>query len=136
MKIRILLFTCLFSAAALCARANGNDGNNGGEGRPTDISGGVINSDTKKPLNNVNVTVVSDDTKEKWVTNTDQNGNFSFNNLKGGTYKVVFQKDGFKKIVKEKIWIKEDSNFQVSTEMTPTGDFQVIPNLLMFDHSN
>ena len=140
MNMKILLFFCLFSAVACFARANNNmdvinDGMNS-DVHKMDISGGVINADTKKPINNVNVTVISTDTKEKWVTSTDQNGNFSFNSLKGGTYKVVFQKDGFKKIIKEKVWIKEDQNFQVNTEMSPTGDFQVIPGLLLFDHSD
>lgn len=133
MKMRSLLFICLFSATALCARANDDTK---GESKPTDISGGVINSDTRKPVNNVNVIVISADTKEKWVTSTDQNGNYSFSSLKGGAYKVVFQKDGYKKVIKEKIWIKEDENFQINTEMTPAGDFQIVPNLLLFDHTN
>src|ERR1700755_926148 len=74
----------------------------------TDIAGGVIHAETKKPIANVNITAYSVEKKEK-ITLTDANGNYNFNELKSGTYKLVFQKDGFKTITKEKVAIKENN---------------------------
>ena len=130
MKIRILILTCFFSVVACVAYAN--NGTNG-NGPQTDIGGGVVDADSKKPINNVNITAVSHDTKEKWMAVTDNNGNYSFNNIKGGAYKIVFQKDGFRKIIKEKIFIKEDENFQLNTEMSTNTEMQLIPGLLLFN---
>jgi len=90
MKLKTLLVTVLFSAAALCARANTSPGaGEENENKKNDIAGGVIHADTKKPLLNVSVTAYSANKKEKVVI-TDANGNYSFCELKSGTYKLVF----------------------------------------------
>jgi hypothetical protein len=85
-----LFFLTLFAAASFVARANSTDPTAEGN-KKADIAGGVLHTDTKKPLSNVSVTVYSTTKKEK-VAYTDAHGYYSFNELKGGTYRLVFEK--------------------------------------------
>jgi hypothetical protein len=130
MNTKTLLLSFCFSFAAIIANAGNGIHNNGSQ---TDMAGGVVDADSKKPLNNVSVIVVSHDTKEKKVAVTDGAGNYSFSNMKAGNYKVVFQKDGFRKVIKEKVYIKEDENFQLNVELSSAEDFQLIPGILLFE---
>src|SRR3954462_9503045 len=102
MKLKLLLLTMVCCAGSFLANAKstGTPGQEGAgeDNKKNDIAGGVIHSDTKKPLGNVSVTVYSATKKEKVVI-TDASGNYSFNELKAGTYKLVFEKNGFKKVV-------------------------------------
>ena len=130
MKFRLLFLTLTLAAASISARAN-----SGTEGSPTegtkksDIAGGVVHADTKKPLSNVTVTAYSVSKKEK-VVYTDVNGNYSFSELKAGTYKLVFEKDGFKKVVREKVIIRSDEGCQLNIEMDDEDEFQIIPGTI------
>jgi hypothetical protein len=136
MKFKLLLLTLLFSTAACVARASdtaiyGTPGT-GEENKKTDIAGGVIHADTKKPLANVSVTAYSINKKEKVVL-TDGTGSYSFNELKPGTYKLVFEKTGFKKVTKEKVMIKSDEGCQLNVEMDEEEEFQIMPGQLFSD---
>lgn len=129
MKFKLLLLTAVFSAAALTASANTGPGTGADEVKEkskSDIAGGVVSSDTKKPLNNVNVTAYANSKKEKSVT-TDVNGYYSFTELKPGTYKLVFEKNGYRKMVREKVVIRGDEGCQLSIEMDEEEDFQIMP---------
>lgn len=130
MKYKLFLLTIVFSATAFVARANNTNPsgvcNNGEENKKTDIAGGVMHADTKKPLSNVVVTAYSAAKKEK-VVYTDANGNYSFNELKAGTYKLVFEKDGFKKVTREKVTIRSDEGSQLNVEMDKEEEFQLLP---------
>jgi len=97
----------------------------------TDIAGGVIHAETKKPIANVSITAYSTEKKEK-ITLTDANGNYNFNELKSGTYKLVFQKDGFKTITREKVSIREDNSSSLNIEMSEEKGFQILPAQLFF----
>jgi 5-hydroxyisourate hydrolase-like protein (transthyretin family) len=70
-----------------------------------DVKGVVLNADTKKPLGKVNVILYQDSRKEKTVQ-TKEDGTFQLDDLKPGTYKVVFEKNGFRKVIKEKLELK------------------------------
>jgi hypothetical protein len=132
MKLKFLLLTFFFSAATLIARANTEPGT-GEETIKNDIVGGVMHADTKKPLINVSVTAyTTSSTKKEKVVLTDGNGNYSFNDLKPGTYKIVFEKEGFKKIIKEKVTIRSDEGFQLNIEMAEEAAFQILPGGLFF----
>jgi hypothetical protein len=114
----------------IIAKANGSDpGNN--NGKKEDLMGMVVHSDTKKPLRDVSVTAYLVSKKEK-VTITDEDGNYSFDELKPGTYKFVFEKSGFKKVTKEKVILKTDEAFQLNIEMIETGDFDMLPSPFHF----
>ena len=133
MKYRLLLLSMVFSAMTLVAKADTKSDPNTKCCKKNDVAGGVIHATTKKPLYNVMVTAYSELKKEKVVV-TDGHGNYDFNELKPGTYKLVFEKEGFKKIVKEKIVIRPDEGCQLNIEMNENGDeFQIIPGLILTD---
>ena len=80
------------------------------------VSGMVMDMDSKKPLKDVNITAILNSKREKAVL-SDVNGGYSFFMLKPGTYKMIFEKEGYKKVVKEKILVKNRSSLQINIEM-------------------
>ena len=134
MKPRILLLTLtliIASAFATCVRAAANPGVDD-VNKKFDIAGGVTQSDTKKPLSNVSVTAYSNTKKEK-IALTDVNGNYTFSDLKPGSYKLVFEKSGFKKVIRDKVMISPSEGLQLSIEMSEeSGEFQIMPGQLLF----
>lgn len=133
MKFKLFFLTLLFAAAAVTARANSTDPTNGEESKKTDIAGGVVNMDTKKPLSNVSVTAYSAAKKEK-VVYTDANGYYSFNELRAGTYRLVFEKAGYKKVAKDKVLIRPDEGCLLNIEMDNEDEMQILPgSLFNFD---
>jgi hypothetical protein len=125
MKYKLFFLTMLFAVAAFIARANSTDPT-AEENKKADLAGGVLHTDTKKPLSNVSVTAYSSAKKEK-VVYTDANGYYSFNELKGGTYRLVFEKDGYKKVTREKVTIRPDEGCQLNVEMHEEKEFQILP---------
>jgi hypothetical protein len=123
MRYKILLLSVLAIATSCMAKANGDPNE---ATRKNDILGGVYESGTKKPLINVVVTAYLTSKKEKVVV-TDDEGNYSFDDLKPGTYKLVFEKEGFKKVTKEKLFIRPDEGFQLDVDMVEERDFDFIP---------
>ena len=100
-------------------------------GKKNDINGSVIQVETKRPVKEVNITAYLDSKKEKMVS-SDETGNYAFDDLKPGTYKFVFEKIGFKKVVKEKVVIKTDESFQMNIEMIANNDYDLAPTPLHF----
>ena len=131
MKLKILFFTLVLSATACVAKANATPGT-GEESKKTDIAGGVIHSETRKPISNVNVVAYVANKKEKVVT-TDIHGNYSFSDLKPGTYKLVFEKDGYKKLIRDKVQIRGDEEFQLNVELNEVESFLMMPGLIFTD---
>ena len=123
------LFFLLFGIG-LCVSsyATGNDTKDpGSEGKKEELNGTVVNADPKKPLEGVTVTAVLVSKKEKTVI-TDEDGGFSFDELKPGIYKFVFEKSGYKKATKEKIVVKTDDTFQLKIEMTEADQYDIMPS--------
>jgi uncharacterized protein (DUF2141 family) len=131
MKYKLFILTMLFAAVASVARANTTDPSidEAEASKKTDITGGVVHADTKKPLGNVAVTVFSSARKEK-VVYTDVNGSYTFTDLKAGTYTLVFEKDGLKKVTKNKINIRPDEGCQLNIEMDDEEEFRILPGSL------
>jgi len=132
MKFKSLLLTLAFAACAFFARANNTDPGAPEDNKKNDIAGGVIHSDSKKPLSNVSVTAYSSNKKEKVVV-TDANGNYAFSELKPGTYKLIFEKEGYRKVTKEKVTIRPEEGCLLNVEMDDEGEFKIIPQLLFSD---
>jgi FtsP/CotA-like multicopper oxidase with cupredoxin domain len=127
MKYKLFILTMLFAVTSFVASANTTDPSaDKEETRKTDIAGGVIHTDSKKPLSNVSVTAYSASKKEK-VVYTDANGNYSFSELRAGTYKLVFEKDGFKKVTREKVTIHPEEGCQLNVEMDEEDEFRILP---------
>lgn len=120
-KLFLLGFSLLGFAAANAA------GIGPGDGKKDDVNGIVLHSETKKPLKDVSITAFNTTKKEKVVL-TDEDGIFSFEDLKPGTYKFVFEKAGYRKATKEKVVIKTDEAFQMNIEMIENSDFDIMPS--------
>ena len=102
-----------------------------GKGKKDEVNGIVHHAETKKPIKDVSITAYSTSKKEKVVI-TDDDGSFSFDELKPGTYKFVFEKAGFRRITKEKIVVKTDEAFQMNIEMIESNDFEIMPSPFHF----
>jgi len=88
-----------------------------------EVAGRVIDADTKKPIKEVTITVLHTVTKEQSVL-TNTGGQYAFGELKPGTYKITFQAEGYKKIVKEKIVVKPNSTVLMNIEMLAEDDIE------------
>ena len=110
MKPKFLLLISFFVLGSLIAKANTDPG------KKDDIMGSVIGAEGKKPLKDVCITAYLCSKKEKVVI-TDGTGAYSFDDLKPGVYKFVFEKEGYKKVIKEKVTVKVDEGFQLDIEM-------------------
>ncbi|HLG39489.1 MAG TPA: carboxypeptidase-like regulatory domain-containing protein [Chitinophagaceae bacterium] len=127
-KIYLLAVSLLGFVAA---KANtGPDPNIGGK-RVDEINGIIFDSEKKKPLKDVTITAYYSSKKEKTIQ-TDETGNYAFDELKPGTYKFVFEKAGYKKVTKEKVVIKTDETFQLNIEMIGSNDFELMPSPFHF----
>ena len=131
MKQRILLLFaictlgCLQSKAENCIKP-GNPGKSVNE-----VAGNIVDGDSKKPLREVTVTAYSLNKKEKFVI-TDESGRFEFDELKTGVYKLVFEKEGYRKVVREKVAVKTDETFQMRIEMIEADGFDLMPSPFQF----
>lgn len=132
MKLKLSLLTCFIVFASVMAKANASATYVDDNEKKDEINGGVFHNETKKPLTNVSVTAyLTTNKKEKKVV-SDGNGNYAFDDLKPGTYKFVFEKDGYKKVTKEKIIIKTDDGFLLNIEMAEEKDFNFMPGAFNF----
>lgn len=129
MKIKLLFLGCMATGASLSAIANNGTGEE--STRKSDMMGCVLNSETKKPLKDVCITAYMASKKEQVIV-TNEHGNYSFENLRPGVYKFVFQKDGYKRVTKEKVFIKTDNGFQMNIEMPENEDFNFMPGAFSF----
>ena len=64
---------------------------------------------------------------------TDASGNYAFSELKPGTYKLVFEKTGYKKVTKDKVTIRPDEGCQLNVEMDEEEEFHIVPGQLFSD---
>ena len=124
MNNRSILLLLTFLLAGFFSYA----GNGGKENRKEDpdMVGMVIHADNRKPLKDVSVTAYNNSHKEK-VALSDANGNFNLIDLKPGVYKFVFEKDGFKRVVREKIILKTKEDYQLNIEM---AEEETLPDLM------
>jgi carboxypeptidase family protein len=125
MKPKFLLLISLFVISSLIAKADTDPG------KKDDIMGSVIGAEGKKPLKDVCITAYLCSKKEKVVI-TDGTGAYSFDDLKPGVYKFVFEKEGYKKVVKEKVTVKVDEGFQLDIEMLQDNSTDVMPSTSHF----
>ena len=130
MKIKLLLLSS-FIVFAIVAKANTGPSEATDITKKNDINGGVFHSETKKTISNVSVTAYLTSKKEKTVV-TDSNGNYAFDDLKPGTYRLVFEKQGYKKVTKEKVMIRTDEGFRLNIVMTEQEDFDFMPGAFTF----
>jgi hypothetical protein len=132
MTRKLLLLSILFFFGTVYCKAGTTPGTGIDEIKKSEVSGGVFESASKKPLANVVVSAYSNSKKEKVVV-TDANGNYSFDDLKPGTYKFVFEKEGFKKVTREKTITKADEGCQLTVHLEEHAQFDFMPGSSLFD---
>ena len=125
MKPKFLLLISFFVLGSLIAKANTDPG------KKDDIMGSVTGAEGKKPLKDVCITAYLCSKKEKVVI-TDGTGAYSFDDLKPGVYKFVFEKEGYKKVIKEKVTVKVDEGFQLDIELLQDNTTDVMPSTSHF----
>ena len=126
MKLKVFLFAATFILVSFIAKATDINGPEP-TGMKEDIQGSVVNAESKKPLRDVTITVFNSSKKEKTAV-SDCDGEYSFNDLKPGVYKFVFEKTGYRKVVKEKVIVKVDEAFQMNIEMIEEQITDVMPS--------
>ena len=131
MKQRILLLIAICMLGYVQSKASGIDPVTPGPGKINEVAGSIIDGESKKALQNVTVTAYSATKKEKYVL-TDEFGRFEFDELKTGIYKLVFEKDAYRKVVREKVTIKADETFQMRIEMIEADGFDLMPSPFQF----
>ena len=130
MKPKILLLGFIFTAGCFQSKASGIE--NSEPGKPVnEVSGNIIDADSKKPLKEVTITAYLVNKKEKFVV-SDELGHFDMDELKSGTYRLVFEKGGYHRVVREKVVIKTDETFQLRIEMIEDEDFDLVPSPFQF----
>jgi Carboxypeptidase regulatory-like domain len=126
-KLLLLLIVCLSGSVLTYANTGGKD-----KKEDPDMTGMITQFETGKPIKDVNVTAYNVAKKEK-VAISDAHGNFSLADLKPGIYKFVFQKEGFQKVVREKIVLKANEDYQLNIEMAEEESiFDLMPSPLHF----
>jgi hypothetical protein len=124
MKCKALIVGSFLLLSSLCASA--------GEPSPedllgkTELNGSVFHQDNHKPLRDVTITAYSAQKKEMSVT-TDASGNYYFDGLKSGTYRFVFERNGYRKVTKEKVVIRSDEGFQLNIGLAEEEEFHWLP---------
>ncbi|MFD2920729.1 carboxypeptidase-like regulatory domain-containing protein [Terrimonas rubra] len=132
-KLLLLLLTCCFACAAVHA-GNCNKGPDPANKKKKDFVNGIVSHATnKRPLKDVLVTAyLNTDNKKEISVQTDEAGNYSFDGLKPGTYKLVFEKTGFRRVTKEKIIIKEEDNVKLNIDLAEISHQIMMPSPLHF----
>lgn len=123
----LLLLGSLFSFA-----------NSGGKEKKDDpdMTGVIVAAETGKPIKDVNITAYANSKKEKTVS-SNAGGNFSLTDLKPGIYKLVFQKEGFEKVIRENIVLKTKEDYQLTIQMFEEENiFDLVPSPLRFSGSD
>jgi iron complex outermembrane receptor protein len=77
------------------------------------ITGKIINASTGQPLEGATL-ILSNQTTARF---SDQNGFFSFNKLKAGTYSVKCTYAGFQEKIVEEIIVKENENTDINISL-------------------
>jgi Carboxypeptidase regulatory-like domain len=130
MKLKILLLFAICTIGCLQSKAADIEPGNPGKSI-NEVAGNIYDGDSKKALREVTVTAYSANKKEKFVI-TDEYGRFEFDELKTGIYKLVFEKEGYRKVIREKVSVKTDETFQMRIEMIEADGFDLMPSPFQF----
>lgn len=132
-KLLLLLLICCFACAAVHARNCNKNPDPVNKKKKDFVNGIVSHAANKRPLKDVQVTAyLNADNKKEVSVQTDEAGNYSFDGLKPGTYKLVFEKTGFRRVTKEKIIIKEEDNVKLNIDLAEISHQIMMPSPLHF----
>ncbi len=134
MAMKSLLFLLAFTLFGCTASYAGNEPDPGIKDpihKKNELLGIVMHAVNKKPVTKVNVTAYLVSQKQKTVL-SDENGNYSFDDLKPGTYRFIFEKAGFKKVTRENVIVRTDEGALMNVEMEESKSFDLAPSPLHF----
>ena len=131
MRTKSFMFLSSALLGSVFCAANEIDPEQAETTRRNEVYGNVIHAQTKSTMKDVHVTAYVDSKKMK-IQQTDNEGNYSIDVLKPGLYKFVFEKNGFKKIVKDNIIIKGDEAIAINIEMFEIPEMDLFPSLFNF----
>ena len=130
MKNKILLLSIIGITG--CLQTSANDLQKTDPGTIIyDLEGSIVDLESKKPLKDVSVTAYLSSKKEKQVV-TDEFGRFGFEEMRAGVYKLVFEKEGYRKVIKEKVTLKSEESFQMKIEMFEHDGIDLLPSQFHF----
>ena len=113
---RYLLLAALLPLSLL-TRANG--GNNGERNKSEPVlSGSVSDANTRKPVQDVTVSISSSKGQFKKEITTDASGNFRVPQMPNGEVIIVLEKKGYKTFRREGVIIKEGRSLKISFDIT------------------
>lgn len=131
MKQKLFLLLAILTVGCLQSKATNTEPSAPPGKIINELAGNIYDGDSRKPLKEVTVTAYSSNRKEKLVV-TDEFGRFEFDELKTGIYKIVFEKEGYRKVVRDKVSLKCDETFQMKIEMIESTGFDVMPSPFHF----
>jgi hypothetical protein len=131
MQTKSFMFLAVTLLGSLVCVANSGDPEPSETIRRNEVYGTIIHAQSKASMKDVNVTAYVDSKKMK-IQQSDNEGNYSFDVSKPGVYKFVFEKSGYKKIVKDNIFIKSDEAFLLNIEMFEMPEMDLFPSLFNF----
>lgn len=125
-KISLL---ALFIVPAMWASANNNEPKEDKKGEPS-INGYVSDSESKKPVQGVTVSISGKGQDKKETITTDASGNFKSNQLTPGEVTITLEKKGYRTYRKEGVMIKEGTTLRINMDMEENDDSGVFHPLL------
>lgn len=101
-RLHLLLVMVMFnSVAALAALPRGHSSSN---------LFGTVTDNYDRPVADVIIKAIPESTPHETVTVlSNRNGSYKMPLLKPGVYLMVYEKDGYKKLVKEKVTVQQDA---------------------------
>lgn len=133
MKVKLLLLLTLCFACAAVYANNCGKGPDPVKKKKDFVNGMVSHATNKRPLKDVLVTAyLNTDSKKEISVQTDESGNYSFEALKPGTYKLVFEKTGFRRVTKDKIIVKDEDSFKLNVDLAEISHQNMMPSPLHF----
>jgi hypothetical protein len=82
---------------------------------------GTITDTTGAVVPGVAITLVNTGTSEQHTTKTDERGSYQFVNLLPGAYKVTFERQGFKRMVRDNVEVKTSTVSRIDLAMEVGG---------------
>ena len=78
---------------------------------------GTVADATGAVLPGVNITLVNAGTSEKHIVKSDDRGSYQFVNLLPGVYKLTFERQGFKKLLRDNVEVKTSTSARIDAAM-------------------
>jgi len=83
----------------------------------TAVVNGIVDDINKAVITNAKVSLINEETKSKYDTQTDGEGKYRFSSLRTGTYTIIIESQGFRRFKKENLKIKSGEALQLNVTL-------------------